>query len=149
MGYYTKFYGFEVDTAASDPTSLEKWYADAERGKVCSPGDYDIPLNDPLDYYDSMKWYDWQKDCEKLSEDYPNLLFTLQGEGEESGDVWKAWFRNGKSHIVRPKIAFPKPDNIDELLPKIPEKDLRDAKIRVELEEAKRRVEELEDMLRS
>lgn len=113
MGYETRFTG-----AVHGPKPIyDKFREDAERGdtKFGSYG-FDLDFWFYSDNYDQMKWYDWQKDCEELSKDYPNLLFSLEGEGEDNDDIWKAWFRNGKSVVVRAKIVFEEPD-LDEILP--------------------------------
>ncbi len=46
--------------------------------------------------WEPCKWYDWPNDMKRMSLAYPNLLFSLSGEGEESGDIWRAYARNGK-----------------------------------------------------
>jgi len=50
------------------------------------------------------KWYEWEEDMRKFSLKYPDVLFTLDGEGEENGDIWTAYFRNGKCQIERAVI---------------------------------------------
>jgi len=35
-----------------------------------------------------------------LSKIFPNTLFTVDGEREENGDVWRAYFKNGESKTV-------------------------------------------------
>lgn len=42
------------------------------------------------------KWYDHEKDIMWLSKKFPNVLFTLHGKGDESGDVWAKYFVNGE-----------------------------------------------------
>jgi hypothetical protein len=54
----------------------------------------------------SCKWYDWEKDMRLLSASFPNVLFTLEGNGEENVDIWIAYFKGGKSQICKAKITF-------------------------------------------
>ena len=55
---------------------------------------------------DSCKWYEHESDMRDFSERYPTLVFELTGVGEESGDHWKKYFRNGKMQAVQAKILF-------------------------------------------
>lgn len=45
---------------------------------------------------DELKWYGYKDDMIKLSTEFNDLYFNLSGYGEESGDVWKQVFHNGK-----------------------------------------------------
>lgn len=56
---------------------------------------------------DSTKWYENETDMKSFSLKFPGVLFTLSGEGEESGDIWKKYFRDGKMQICRAAIVFP------------------------------------------
>lgn len=38
-----------------------------------------------------LKWYDHERDMRAFSGKYPKHLFTLDGEGEEQGDVWREY----------------------------------------------------------
>src|ERR1700733_15663509 len=51
---------------------------------------------------ESCKWYEHETDMIKYSKQYPELTFALKGEGEEAGDVWIKYFKNGKITTHRP-----------------------------------------------
>lgn len=51
-------------------------------------------------------WYDSIKDMKEYSQSYPDTLFMLEYEGERNLDVYKAYFKNGKSWISKPKIVW-------------------------------------------
>jgi hypothetical protein len=105
MGYNTKF-DLDVIGRESDPVELNRWYEDLNDDKTF--GDYELPLNS--DEWDSMKWYCWEADVKVLSKEYPNVLFVLSGEGEDSGDIWRAYFMNGEVQEVQARIVF---DEVD------------------------------------
>ncbi len=65
--------------------------------------DYEFTING--------KWYDWKDDMLKLTKVYPDVLFVLTGEGEEAGDLWKAYFKNGKVQHAKATIVY---DEFDE-----------------------------------
>lgn len=113
MGYYTYYKG-----GVSGPSELlDVFEADAKSGKTY--GQYKAKLDDWTygEFFggDTAKWYDWEDDMRSLSEVYPHLLFHLEGEGEEAGDMWKAWARNGKVIVVHARIVFDEPDLATEL----------------------------------
>ena len=43
----------------------------------------------------------------KLSKLFPTTVFRLRGEGEESGDVWVKFFKNGKVQTEKLKVELP------------------------------------------
>lgn len=55
--------------------------------------------------YDSVKWYNHDEDMIKLSLEFPEIVFTLHGEGEETDDRWKKYYLNGKMQEARAKIT--------------------------------------------
>jgi hypothetical protein len=55
-------------------------------------------------FEDTCKWYEWEEEMRAFSLKYPNHLFHLHGEGEGSGDIWDATFKNGKAHIRQAEI---------------------------------------------
>lgn len=63
-------------------------------------------------YYLKMRasdayWYGYATDLKTLSEKFPSITIDVVGEGEESGDIWKARFRNGEYEQVDAIVAFP------------------------------------------
>ena len=96
MGYYTKF---ELEVANGDDHKT----------------DYEQEIRELSDYEylfdDVVKWYNFEEDIRAYSKNHPNTVFELSGEGEESGDLWKAYFQNGKMQMCRAKIIY---DEFDE-----------------------------------
>ena len=58
------------------------------------------------EFEESRKWYNYKNDMRKLSLAFPNTYFLLYGVGEEQGDVWKAYFCNGKVQIIKATLSF-------------------------------------------
>lgn len=97
MGYYTRF-ELEVNVGRD------------------SDVDYEEVVEDVVGYHpfdDETKWYSFKEDMKDVSKLHPKALFELSGEGEESGDIWKAYFRDGKMQMCRAKIVV---DRFDESL---------------------------------
>ena len=103
MGYYTKFelHAFDNETRCEIPRNME--YDITYRLENIAFGSVereDFERWGPQSFYawtgDTMKWYDHVHDMTILSKEYPNLIFVLEGVGEEFPDVWKAWFHNGE-----------------------------------------------------
>lgn len=60
---------------------------------------------------ESVKWYDYQQDMKEYSLKYPELLFKLEGVGEQNEDMWICYFKNGKMQECPATITF---DDFDE-----------------------------------
>ena len=87
--------------------------------------DQELDLTDPIRFFrhkdedvryyldpsgaaaDSVKWYDHETSMLWLSAQFPKHLFTLHGEGEESGDIWNKHFKNGKMQVCKSEITYP------------------------------------------
>ena len=54
----------------------------------------------------NCKWYDHEDDMKKLSLMFPDIVFDLYGEGDEAGDIWHKYFKNGKMQRCPAKICF-------------------------------------------
>lgn len=101
MGYYTQYL----------LEAVGQYEEDAVNDFIQEVSGYHIELGE---YTDTIKWYDALDDLKKLSEKFPDVVFTLSGEGEESGDIWKAIYKNGKTKYVKAVITFP-PISIEDL----------------------------------
>ena len=53
------------------------------------------------------KWYNHDRDMLALSKKYPDIVFQLDGEGVEAGDVWRKWYKNGKGQKYKPDFTLP------------------------------------------
>lgn len=94
MGYYTRY----------TLTAVGQYDEDEIEDSIGEISGYNIRL----DYAtDDIKWYNCLKDMKALSEKFPDVMFTLSGEGEEYGDIWKAMYKNGKTKYVKAEIVFP------------------------------------------
>ena len=51
-------------------------------------------------------WRSHEKDMKAYSLQYPTTLFEFMIEGEEYGDIWKKYFKNGKVQVCKAKITF-------------------------------------------
>jgi hypothetical protein len=90
---------------------------------------------------DSTKWYSWREDCQSLSKQNLGYLFILYGEGESTGDIWKAAFLNGE-------VVWEW--HLDTTIPEVPEEIMEQAKIEFTIHEemeAKQKITELEKQI--
>lgn len=55
----------------------------------------------------AAKWYNCSADMKEFSLAFPDVVFKLHGEGEESGDLWDEYFKNGMSQECRADIIYP------------------------------------------
>lgn len=91
MGYYTKY------SVVITPDSEE----------IRQHIEDDYALGYALrDSGDSCKWYDHEADMRELSRKFPEALFELTGEGEDNGDLWRKYFRNGKMQSCPAQITY-------------------------------------------
>lgn len=94
MGYYTDF---ELEASVEDIQVINDLLSDDYAF------DRDFLMHD-------CKWYSHMEDMTKVSKRFPDILFTLTGRGENHGDLWIAYFRNGKGYKTFAQIVFPEFD---------------------------------------
>jgi hypothetical protein len=98
MGYYTHF---KLEEPKPIPLEILVFITSYKEDNFC----YGIISEE------EVTWYEWKKDMVILSKAFPNIKFKLVGEGENAGDIWHAYFKNGKVQVCRAKIVF---DGFDE-----------------------------------
>ena len=110
IGYYTYYH------LSAHGDSDEKIKTASNR--LAELMDYGVPEESPYPNspfywlnYDSLKWYDWENDMYKLSKEFPTIVFTLYGEGEDHDDTCRAFFKNGTVVFQKARIYYdPTPD---------------------------------------
>lgn len=93
MGYYTDFNLTIMDRQSGEyVTKYSDKYA-AVYNRLADRFEEAIGISDALDrltteQYPNWKWYNYVEDMRSIAKDYPDFIFTLEGDGEETGDLW-------------------------------------------------------------
>lgn len=98
MGYYTKF-KVEVTGTKDEKESVYLCYL---LKIIVMYNIYNEKIRENSFSFDieEAKWYEYDEECTKFSKDHPHITINVHGKGEESGDVWKARYRNGDSERI-------------------------------------------------
>ena len=94
MGYYTYYIldVYTIEGKEADVTNIDIWMS--RQNNECGWTSYKFKsTNDPSE--DRCKWYESDEDMFDLSSAFPDLVFTLTGWEEETGDHWKQYFKDG------------------------------------------------------
>lgn len=94
MGYYT-YYQIEIENVTDADLTKDEHIEQIEK----TSGYQGL-------FEETVKWYEHEEQMKEYSKKHPSILFILSGEGEESGDIWKQYFKGGKSQICKAKITF-------------------------------------------
>lgn len=102
MGYFT-WYSLNVSNAEGG--KLPKGKADAiekaiDELRVFQDGN----IESGYSAYD--KWYESEEDMCVLSQKFPDVLFTLYGDGEDSTDSWVSYYLDGAYQHETAKIEY-------------------------------------------
>lgn len=57
-------------------------------------------------YFQDITWYKWKDDVKTVSLQFPDTVIEISGNGEEYGDIWKAYIKNGKAFVAEAKLVF-------------------------------------------
>lgn len=99
MGYVTRFALSAFYAPHEKPEEVIRAFVKANDGAgfcLLENGDTSEP----------GKWYDHEADLLALSREHPHIIFTLEGEGEESGDIWKKYFCAGKIQVEKASVQI-------------------------------------------
>ena len=116
MGYFTTFAvtaqenGKEIDFSDSMKHELAKITQEIDS----------TDIDELAERYFNSKWYSYDSDVKLLSEKFPNIVFTVEEQGEDSDDLWKHYFFNGKSQFAKGQIVYPQFDEKileDQIIP--------------------------------
>lgn len=98
MGYYTKY---DLDVQSPGKPFSESDYAKLRE----TPYHYGT-IADLIDHGTHNKWYDHEDDMREISKTFPDFLFILEGLGEEAGDHWRKYFKDGKCQRTKAEVRF-------------------------------------------
>jgi len=59
---------------------------------------------------DGAKWYEYENDMKRFSNEFKDVLFELRGNGEEEDDRWIRYFLNGKVQVCQAEITIVYPE---------------------------------------
>lgn len=96
MGYYTNF---KIDIKPEEPKDLRE-YLDSEDSR------YYALIEALEDIGEPRKWYGHEDDMLEVSRKFPETIFELSGAGEEAGDLWRKYFKDGKIQRCHAQIMF-------------------------------------------
>lgn len=116
MGYYTRYH---LEIQDVDGTPAKKADLKNFLNTINSSGEELVELKDVFDFelfeahsssilepYDTCRWYNHDSTMITLSSKLPYLVFRLSGEGEESGDLWRKYYHDGKCQYCPAKIEY-------------------------------------------
>ena len=96
MGYYTRH---ELEVIDGDHDLIADLVSENEEAAYA--------IDSGGEAMESCKWYSHEADLRAFSKKHPEALFRLSGEGEESGDIWAEYHRDGKMQRCKAKIVIP------------------------------------------
>lgn len=113
MGYYTE-YSLDVKGIKNEEKFNRLVEAMEEKDLIryaFDDGDYSDGTASFLPYGEA-KWYGHEQDMIDISRQFPDMVFCLEGVGEQNDDMWKRYFKNGKCELCKAEIVFPEPEVI-------------------------------------
>lgn len=105
MGYYTQY---SLTVSTKDKVCLDELSHQVYKAieAILTPILGESDTKDLLDGYTiETKWYDHEQDMKELAKKIPQLIFELEGRGEETSDWWREFYYGDK--FVRNKCIAP------------------------------------------
>ena len=105
MGYYTS-YSLQIEDATEQ--QLQDIHAYLVNDESFEALDRSV-MSNRYGEADTAKWYEHDEDMGLLARQFPQCLFLLSGEGEESGDLWIKYYRGDKMQEAGACISYDPP----------------------------------------
>lgn len=106
MGYYTQYSLTQVHNAISDRKLAALILGDESASEA-------LDLNG--DSKTLVKWYEYESSLCQWSAKYPETIFRLHAEGEDSDGIWDKYFSGGRLIHTERFLGLPVIDPIDLL----------------------------------
>lgn len=103
MGYYT---AHSLSMTNNQQGDVERIYNYAKVNDMDLAYGFTV-CDEQLEATDLMKWYEHEENMREISREFPHILFELHGEGEESGDIWDEYYRDGMMQRCSAEIVIP------------------------------------------
>lgn len=115
MGYYTQFSLKVRNISESEYERLNEILKDKDllNYVFCCPNYDAFHFEAEYPSYEDQRWYNSEEDMKTISEFFPNAVFELSGEGEEFGDFWREYFKDGKTEYCCGEIIYETPKEIE------------------------------------
>lgn len=121
MGYDSMFdlgvYDFAVFKERGESAPLSEQFSGVVDTLRVFSEDAQFALDEGGDSTGWAKWDSLEEDMQEFSRRYPALLFIVTVCGQEGGDYWQLFARDGRYVTVPGWIEYGKPD-LDEFEPK-------------------------------
>lgn len=88
---------YDIWECPSEDTRESEWYLDEARELF-----EEITVDDK-----EGKWYEYEEDMIRLSKQFPDFTFVLEGRGEERPDWWVGSWENGIGSVHYAEIIEP------------------------------------------
>lgn len=106
MGYYSRFNFYEAHEYKGQ--MFQEEFSDEVISFLNDNKDENSDWEDLLfAMEESCKFYECERVMCALSEEFPDKLFNVYREGEESGDIESSYYKNGKTVTYKPQFVWP------------------------------------------
>lgn len=70
--------------------------------------DAELAFDEDGSSLDFLNWDEFEADLIALSQQHPDYIFILDGEGQESRDMWRMYFHNGLMQMCPAIVTYPR-----------------------------------------
>lgn len=111
MGYYTNhsFIAYHSDMCPIEDLNTYKRIEEILSSFIGKNGAQELMEG----YTFEAKWYHHEEEMKKLAAQFPDIIFELEGKGEENGDWWKEFYHGDKFYRSEAKLIPPEDKPLD------------------------------------